>query len=194
MIGGRGDWTGREAQRGSIDLVVASLIRRLLVRQQPIDDFDIFAEPRDAFLRGPVVDTHHAVGRVDLQSGADAEIEPSAGYMVGGQRLQSEQGRVAEGDLRNQGRQTDARRGHGDRGKLCPQLEPRPRAACPIDEMIRHADGVEAKFLDLTATPQKLVPGHVGQHEYGKPQAVWHCSPPYRVRPLPQRSSWRRGE
>jgi hypothetical protein len=34
--------------------------------------------------------------------------------------------------------------------------------------MIGQTDGIEAKLLDLPATPQKFVPRHVGQHKHGK--------------------------
>jgi len=69
------------------------------VRQQPIDDLHVFTEAGDAFLGGPVVDTHHSIRWVDLQPGAEAKIEAAAGYVVGGQCLQREQGGVTQGNL-----------------------------------------------------------------------------------------------
>ena len=172
--GRTGRLDGARTQRRCIHLVEAALERGLLLRQQPVDDLDILPEPGDPFLRTPILDAHHPIRRVDFQADAEPDIEPAAGNVIGGERLQREQGRVAQRDLGDQGREPNARRCLGDGSKLRPQLEPGSLAAGPIDEMIGEADGIEAKLLDLPAAAQKFGPRHVRQHEHGEAELVGH--------------------
>ena len=74
---------GAWPQGSRIDLVEAALKRRLFVGHQPVDDLDILAKTRDAFLRAPVRDAHHAIGRIDLQPDAEPDIEPRFQRRVG---------------------------------------------------------------------------------------------------------------
>ncbi len=182
----RGDHDGRarrldgaRAQRRRIDLVEAALERRLLLRQQPVDDLDIFAEAGDAFLRAPIVDAHHPIRRIDLQPDAEPDIEPATGNVVGGERLQGQQGGIAQRDLRDQRRQPNARRRLGNGGKLRPQLEPRPLPPAQSTRWSARPIGIEAELLDLPAAAQQLGPRHVRQHEHGEAELVGHVVLPH---------------
>jgi hypothetical protein len=102
--GGDDQWWARDlnrtwAQRRAVDPVVAPLVRNLRFGEQEGDNFDVLAESGDPFLRAPVLDAHHLVRRIDVEAGAETNIQPTARYVIGGQGLKSEQRRISKGDL-----------------------------------------------------------------------------------------------
>ena len=156
------------------DRVELPRVRRDLAGQHPIDDFEVFLQPRHPLPRRPVGDSHHLAGGVDGETDPEPELDASARDVVETQRLSRERRRVAKRDLGYAGAKSQGGGGLGDGAERSPQVEPGIGRIRPVDEVVRESAEVEPQRLDAPESIEHRFPRHVGDDEHFEPEGAGH--------------------